>query len=117
MRMVVFDDEAAIGRLVVRVGALVGLEAAAVSDAEAFRLSLLDAPPQSVVLDLQLGSTDGVEQMRFLAESQFTGSLIVMSGFDPRVLEATASVARSLGLNVAAALTKPIRLKELEKGP
>ena len=46
MRMVVFDDEAAVGRLVVRVGALVGLEAAAVSDAEAFRLSLLDAPPQ-----------------------------------------------------------------------
>jgi EAL domain-containing protein (putative c-di-GMP-specific phosphodiesterase class I) len=115
MRMVVFDDEAAIGRLVVRVGALVGLEAVAVSDAEAFRSSLLDAPPQIVVLDLQLGSTDGVEQMRFLAESRFTGSLIVMSGFDPRVLEATASVARSLGLNVAAALTKPIRLKELEK--
>jgi EAL domain-containing protein (putative c-di-GMP-specific phosphodiesterase class I) len=115
MRMLVFDDEAAIGRLVVRVGALVGLEAISVVDADAFRRSLLVSPPQIVVLDLQLGTTDGVEQMRFLAEQRYTDSLILMSGFDPRVLQATATVARSFGLNVEAALVKPIRLKELEQ--
>ncbi len=114
MRILVFDDEAAIGRLVVRVGVMVGLDAFAVTDAEEFRRSLMDTPPQIVVLDLQLGATDGVEQMRFLAEQKFAGSLIIMSGFESRVLTSTATLARSLGLNLAAALAKPIRVKELE---
>lgn len=115
MQLLVFDDDAAIGRLVTRVASSAGLKAAAVTDAAAFRQSLVDAPPQVIVLDLQLGSTDGVEQLHFLAEQRFTGTLIVMSGFDIRVLAATATVAKNLGLNVAATLNKPIGVDELEQ--
>jgi CheY-like chemotaxis protein len=103
MRLLVFDDDAAIGRLVVRLAVLAGLKAEAVTDAAAFERSLAAAPPEIIVLDLQLGGTDGVEQLRFLAARRYTGSIIVMSGFDPRVLEATSTVARNLGLNIVAA--------------
>jgi EAL domain-containing protein (putative c-di-GMP-specific phosphodiesterase class I)/DNA-binding CsgD family transcriptional regulator len=115
MRLLVFDDDAAIGRLVVRVATVAGLEAAAVTEPAAFRQSLINAPPQVIVLDLQLGATDGVEQLRFLAEEQYAGSIIVMSGFDARVLAATATVAKNLNLNLAATLAKPIRVAELEE--
>lgn len=115
MRLLVFDDDAASGRLVVRLAVLAGLKAEAVTNAAAFERSLAAAPPEIIVLDLQLGGTDGVEQLRFLAARRYTGSIIVMSGFDPRVLEATSTVARNLGLNIVAALPKPIRVTSLEQ--
>jgi EAL domain-containing protein (putative c-di-GMP-specific phosphodiesterase class I)/ActR/RegA family two-component response regulator len=114
MNLLVFDDDAAIGRLVQRVAVLSWLTAKAVTEVAAFEESLATEPPHIVVLDLQLGDTDAVEQLRFLAGRQFAGAVIIMSGFDGRVLEATASVGRSLGLNIAAALSKPIEVTELE---
>jgi EAL domain-containing protein (putative c-di-GMP-specific phosphodiesterase class I)/DNA-binding CsgD family transcriptional regulator len=113
--MLVFDDDAAVGRLVTRVATLAGLEAAAVTEPGAFRQSLADAPPQVILLDLQLGVTDGVEQLRYLAEQHYGGAIVVMSGFDARVLAATATVAKNLELNIAATLAKPIRVAELEE--
>ena len=115
MRMLVFDDDAAVGRLVIRVATLAGLEATAVTEPAAFQQSLADAPPQVILLDLQLGVTDGVEQLRFLAEQHYGGAIVVMSGFDARVLAATATVAKNLELNIAATLAKPIRVAELEE--
>jgi EAL domain-containing protein (putative c-di-GMP-specific phosphodiesterase class I)/FixJ family two-component response regulator len=115
MRMLVFDDDAAVGRLVTRVATLTGLEATSVTEPEAFRQSLTDAPPQVILLDLQLGVTDGVEQLRYLAEQHYGGAIVVMSGFDARVLAATATVAKNLELNIAATLAKPIRVAELEE--
>jgi EAL domain-containing protein (putative c-di-GMP-specific phosphodiesterase class I)/ActR/RegA family two-component response regulator len=112
--LLVFDDDAATGRLVVRVAGICGLTAKAVTDEAAFEQSLMEESPHIIMLDLQLGGTDAVEQMRFMASQRFTGSVIVMSGFDGRVLEATASVGRNLGLNIVAALTKPIEVAALE---
>jgi EAL domain-containing protein (putative c-di-GMP-specific phosphodiesterase class I) len=113
-RLLVFDDDAAIGRLVTRVAALVGITATAVTDVETFRQNLQQQQPHIVILDLQLGAADGVEQLRYLADREFAGSLILMSGFDTRVLATTHTLARSLGLNVATTLAKPIRIEELE---
>lgn len=115
MRLLVFDDDAAVGRLIVRIATAAGFDASAVTTAEAFQQSLREAPPQVIALDLQLGGTDGVEQMRFLAGQQYAGSLIIMSGFNTRVLESTGTVASNLGLNVAATLTKPVGVETLER--
>jgi EAL domain-containing protein (putative c-di-GMP-specific phosphodiesterase class I)/FixJ family two-component response regulator len=115
MRLLVFDDDPAVGRLVVRLATMAGLAATAVTEPAAFRQSLFDAPPRIIVLDLQLGVTDGVEQLRYLAEQRYNGSIIVMSGFDARVLAATAAVAKNLDLDIAATLSKPIQIAELEE--
>ena len=114
MRVLVFDDDPAIGRLVCRVACMAGLDAVCVSDAPSFHQQLEEQPPQLVLLDLQLGNTDGIEQLRFLAEQNYRGSLILMSGFDPRVLDTAGSLARSLNLSLEGVLEKPIRLAELE---
>ena len=115
MRLLAFDDDAAVGRLVTRVAVMAGLEASAVTQPDAFRDALRDAPPQVVMLDLQLGHTDGIEQLRYLAAQRFHGALILMSGFDPRVLDTTGALARNLGLTVAGTLAKPIRVADLEQ--
>jgi EAL domain-containing protein (putative c-di-GMP-specific phosphodiesterase class I)/DNA-binding CsgD family transcriptional regulator len=115
MRVLVFDDDDAIGRLVVRVAKMSGMDAMAVTDAGAFGEHLTSNVPQVVVLDLQLSGTDGVEQMRLLAERQYTGALVLMSGYDARVLATARAVGQSLGLKVERVLEKPLQVAELER--
>lgn len=115
MRVLVFDDDPAIGRLVVRIAIMSGMEATAVSGAEAFAESLRNDPPQAVLLDLQLGDTDGVEQMRVLAAHQYAGALVLMSGYDIRVLNTARAVGQSLGLKILNVLEKPLQVVELER--
>jgi len=114
-RVLVFDDDAAIGRLVARVARMAGMDATAVTNAAAFAESLRALTPQIVLLDLQLGDTDGIEQLRFLAERQYSGLLALMSGFDPRVLSTARALGESLGLKVEAVLEKPLRVAQLEQ--
>src|SRR4029077_14683647 len=92
-----------------------GMEAVAVNDAKALGQCLRTDPPQVVMLDLQLGDTDGVEQMRVLAERQYTGALVLMSGYDVRVLATARAVGQSLGLKVETVLEKPLRVAEVER--
>jgi EAL domain-containing protein (putative c-di-GMP-specific phosphodiesterase class I)/DNA-binding NarL/FixJ family response regulator len=115
MRMLVYDDDEAIGRLVARIATMSGIVATAVTDAKAFGEHLGSDPPQVVVLDLQLGGTDGVEQMRLLADRQYTGVLVLMSGYDTRVLDAARTLGRNLGLRVERVLEKPLYVPELEQ--
>jgi EAL domain-containing protein (putative c-di-GMP-specific phosphodiesterase class I)/DNA-binding CsgD family transcriptional regulator len=115
MRVLVFDDDAAIGRLVVRVASMAGMDATAVSNAAAFRERLQIDPPEVVVLDLQLGETDGVEQMHVLVDEQYIGALVLMSGYDARVLATAHAVGESLGLKVQRVLEKPLQVSELER--
>jgi len=115
MRVLVFDDDAAIGRLVVRVATLSGMAAVAVADADAFGQQLLSDPPQVIVLDLQLADTNGVTQLRLLAERHYTGALVLMSGFDARVLDTARMLGQTLGLRVVGALEKPLQVGELQQ--
>jgi EAL domain-containing protein (putative c-di-GMP-specific phosphodiesterase class I) len=115
MRALVFDDDAAVGRLVVRIASMSGMKAVAVIGADAFVQRLASDSPQVVVLDLQLGNTDGVEQMRLLADRQFDGALVLISGYDARVLATAAALGKGLGLKVECVLEKPLRVAELEQ--
>jgi EAL domain-containing protein (putative c-di-GMP-specific phosphodiesterase class I)/FixJ family two-component response regulator len=115
MYVLVLDDDIAVGRTAVRMAALSGFEADAVTDADAFVTRLRGDPPDIVLLDLQLGATDGIEQLRVLASCRFAGAVVLMSGFDGRVLSSARAVAESLGLRVAGVVEKPLRLDTLEQ--
>jgi EAL domain-containing protein (putative c-di-GMP-specific phosphodiesterase class I)/DNA-binding CsgD family transcriptional regulator len=114
MRVLVFDDDAALGRLVVRAATMAGMTASSVTEPVAFAESLATDPPDLIIMDLQLGATDGVAQIRLLAQWHYTGKLVLISGFDARVLASARTLAHSLGLRVAGILEKPIRIAELE---
>jgi EAL domain-containing protein (putative c-di-GMP-specific phosphodiesterase class I) len=115
MRVLAFDDDPAVGRLVARIATMSGMQAAAVTNAETFRQALWADPPHLILLDLQLGDTDGVEQLRLLADRQYAGALVLMSGFDARVLGTARALGESLGLKVEGVLEKPLRIAELEQ--
>ena len=121
MFLIVLDDESRIGALIAALarerGWTVGV---AVTGAE-FQTLYATNVPDAIMLDLQLGASDGIEQLRFLQAAHYRGAVVLMSGFDPRVLASAQQVGRSLGLRVANILEKPARatrirdvLKELE---
>ena len=57
---------------------------------------------------------DGVELIRFLAEQDYRSPVLIVSGFDRRVLESAFRLGEALGLTMAGPLEKPVRLEELE---
>ena len=67
------------------------------------------------MLDLQLGASDGVEQLRFLRGVGYSGTIVLMSGFDARVLASAQQIGESLGLTIAAVLEKPARAVQVHE--
>lgn len=68
-----------------------------------------------MVVDLALGSHDGVEVIRRIVNSGKRPDVIVMSGFDNRVRDAVARMAMANGLAVLGDLKKPVRPNDLRK--
>ncbi|MGY1529635.1 EAL domain-containing response regulator [Luteimonas sp. A649] len=66
-----------------------------------------------VFCDLRMPGMDGVEFVRHLAAMGFRGALVLISGADPRVLQAVEQLARGQGLDVLGRLTKPVQPAEL----
>src|SRR5258708_8337836 len=113
MHLLVLDDEIGIATLIARVASKLSWTAEAATEPLVFQQQFAAKTPDLVVLDLQLGSGDGIEQLRFLGGQAFRGQIILMSGFDWRVLEAAQQVGQSLGLAVTALLQKPVRGPQL----
>ena len=61
-----------------------------------------------LVLDLNMPEMDGIEVIRAIAEQGCNITLILVSGFDARVLHSAEQLAKAHYLKVAASLTKPV---------
>ncbi len=112
-RLLVIDDEPEIGDFVVRVAKLAGYDALAVTEAAEFRKLVADWAPSHIVLDLMVPDVDGIELFRFLADRKSRARIIVMSGVDPSILEASKRLGDARGLDIVATVAKPVRASEL----
>lgn len=108
------DDEPAICEFVGAVARKVGFEFRQAADAAEFRRLLRDFAPTALVLDLNMPHVDGIEILRFLADSQCKAPVLVISGEDQRVLAATVRLGVAQGLTMADTLQKPILLPVLK---
>ncbi len=113
MHLLVLDDEERIASFIVAVARGAGWSAEAAMEETSFQAMFRATLPDLVMLDLQLGHSDGVEQLRFLQREEFRGDIVLVSGFDRRVLTATEQLGTSLGLAIAGVLEKPARASEV----
>ena len=111
--LLLIDDEPAFGRFIAHAAETGGFTAHVTMSAEPFMQKYRELKPEAVALDLGMPRVDGVELLRFLAEAKCTAPVIIISGFDRRVLDSSMRLGSALGLKMVGPLEKPVRLQEL----
>jgi EAL domain-containing protein (putative c-di-GMP-specific phosphodiesterase class I) len=112
-RLLIIDDEPAIGALISRVAASMGYEILALSTADKFLEHVRSWAPTHIMLDLRMPDVDGLALLSHLAAEKCPADIILMSGADRSIVQAARRVGLDRGLKVIGALTKPIRVADL----
>ncbi len=114
-RLLVIDDEPALADFVAHVARECGFDPILTANANSFREAACAERPDMVALDLGMPGMDGVELLRFLADENHSAPVLIISGFDRRVLESAFRLGEALGLTMVGPLEKPVRFNDLER--
>ncbi len=114
-RLLLIDDEPHLADYVAKAADLCGYAPKIANGDDDFRADFIADRPAVVALDLGMPGSDGVQLLRFLAEHGFTGPVLIISGFDRRILESAFRLGEALGLSMVGPLEKPTRLDVLEE--
>jgi DNA-binding response OmpR family regulator len=113
-RLLLIDDEPALADFLASAAQESGFDPLITARDDEFRESFLANRPEMVALDLGMPGMDGVELLRFLAEQDYAAPVLIVSGFDRRVLESAFRLGEALGLNMVGPIEKPVRFEVLE---
>jgi DNA-binding response OmpR family regulator len=114
-RLLLIDDEPALADFLAAAARGAGFDPVITAEDRQFRDEFLAQRPEAVALDLGMPGMDGVELIRFLADQDYRSPVLIVSGFDRRVLESAFRLGEALGLQMAGPLEKPVRLEALER--
>lgn len=118
IRILVLDDESFMLKLLSRMLADMGFTSVTACEDGLAALEWVDAPGMStdlVLLDLNMPRMDGIEFVRKLVEHHYTGSVILVSGEDERVLRMAENLIKAHGMTVLGHLKKPVSLDGLAR--
>jgi EAL domain-containing protein (putative c-di-GMP-specific phosphodiesterase class I) len=113
-RLLIMDDNPDIAEILAAVGEKMGCDVQATSRAGDFREAVRSFAPDAILLDLVMPDTDGIELLRFLADSQVRAAIVLVSGSDRKIIEAAGRLGEALDLRMAGALQKPLTLPDVE---
>ena len=113
-RLLLIDDEPALAEFLASAATESGFDPVITGDEEEFRQAFLAQTPDMVALDLGMPGADGVELIRFLAAEDYGAPVLIVSGFDRRVLETAFRLGAALGLTMVGPVEKPVRFGVLE---
>ncbi|MBB3191388.1 EAL domain-containing protein [Halomonas cerina] len=71
--------------------------------------------PRLVIVGLEVGGQDGIAMLRCLAGCHYRGRVLLLSGVERKITRIAERLGRRLGLEMLAALDKPLRLEELRR--
>ena len=112
-KLLLIDDEPALAAYLAEAARMSGYKPLVAANDEDFRALLVAEHPQMVAVDLGMPGMDGVELLRFLADKRFAFPVLIISGFDRRVLESAFRLGEALGLKMVGPLEKPTRLDDI----
>jgi CheY-like chemotaxis protein len=112
-RLLVVDDEAAFAEFVCELAGRHGFNVEAAGNGSAAKQRFSAFSPDTVLLDLVMPQTDGIEFIEWLGYMGANIRLIVVTGFDPLYALLAEKLAAAYGLGPVTILTKPIRAAAL----
>ena len=114
-RLLMIDDEPALGRIVKKVAEDSGFEVVVTDDPFVFTDKARRWHPSVIMLDLKMPGTDGIQLLRTLAADNCSAHVVVSSGSDAKILESAMLLGRERGLDMGEALAKPLRVESLRE--
>jgi len=114
-RLLLIDDEPALAEFLASAARESGFDPVVTARDDEFRDAFVAEPPDMVALDLGMPGMDGVELIRFLAEQNYDAPVLIVSGFDRRVLESAFRLGEALGLTMVGPVEKPVRFEVLRE--
>ena len=108
-RLLILDDDPNVLQYLVEVGRRWRYAVAATQTVAEFDELYDSFDPSLIVLDLQFEEGDGFELMAALKQRGCTVPIVLVSGFDDRVLETARRVGSSQGLSIVGAIPKPVQ--------
>ncbi|HET7306403.1 MAG TPA: EAL domain-containing response regulator [Gammaproteobacteria bacterium] len=114
-RLLILDDDPAVGRIIQYMAANIGLTHRAVTAPDAFFAHLDAWEPDYILLDLLMPEMDGVQILQCLAERGCKAAIIISTGADDRIRDAARRAAQENKLFVAGSLSKPFTVAQLRE--
>jgi DNA-binding response OmpR family regulator len=114
-RLLLIDDEPALAEFLASAAEESGFEPVTTERDQQFRDEFISRRPDMVALDLGMPGMDGIELIRFLAAQNYSAPVLIVSGFDRRVLESAFRLGEALGLTMVGPVEKPVRFGVLEE--
>jgi EAL domain-containing protein (putative c-di-GMP-specific phosphodiesterase class I)/ActR/RegA family two-component response regulator len=106
--LLIVDDDATQRSVIGRIAQRLGYDTTmAMSVDEAAEL-IADRPFDCITVDLALGERDGIELLRLIGELRPTPQVVVISGCDARILNATVRMAHAAGIMNVRSVPKPV---------
>lgn len=112
-RLLIIDDEPAFAKFIQQVAQSCGYDATVTTNHDDFMDALVSREPAVIITDLSMPGMDGIELLRFLATARCKANILIVSGFDRRVVETTGRLGSAMGLRIAGTLAKPLRAADL----
>lgn len=112
LSFLVVDDEAFILKLATRVlGQMGATDIATATDGQAAldQLEAATTPPDVMLIDLSMPGMGGPELLRHLADREYGGAVVLVSGADAETLEFAQGMAQHRETNVLGYIVKPLK--------
>lgn len=116
MKILVLDDETFMLKVICRMLGNFGYSEVSSFDSGLAALESFESPnspPDLILLDINMPDMDGIEFVRHLVEQRYTGSLILISGEDERMLQTAEELVRTHKIWVLGHLHKPVNPEAL----
>jgi len=108
-RLLILDDDPGVLTFLGEVGRGYRYDVALTQSVDELRACYEAFGPSLIILDLQYAHGDGIEVLSYLKQHGCQAPIVLISGFDTRVLETARRVGLDYGLTIVDALVKPIR--------
>lgn len=116
VKILVLDDESFMLKLLARMVANQGFTSVTLCESGQVALDRVDdadTRPNLILLDLNMPEMDGIEFVRHLVERSYSGSLILISGEDERMLQTVEKLVQAHKITVLGHIRKPVKPEAL----
>ena len=113
-RLLAIDDEQQNADILFEAGTKFGFDTKVVTDPEAFKDAYQTFDPDVIIVDIVMPEVDGIELLRYLADSACKVPVLVISGFNPHYMHSMEQLGVSWGLPSVSSMKKPFRMDALK---